>query len=291
MSLFNAGRNVGKGVRYLTQLGSKIGKGLKSGASSVGRGVDRVGAATRNTQAATIKGARGVRDAAANAGAAVKSGVNDVRRGYNTGRAGNLHLGDVMPKPSSGGIKRKTLQEFINTDLKGYIRNPGTMPGSKTTKDGKAVWANSVRTSTGSPGHNGKNWAIPVNKPKSIMPTAEDKAALKRRMEEGTNYMTKRKPSSGGGIINKPPRPPRSTGGVSPSDYNDWAGRNKSIVKQANKMRGNRDIYGNSTGGMSKNRRAGIITGASIAAGYGVHKGNDAIQNHYRQQKNAARGQ
>jgi hypothetical protein len=40
-----------------------------------------------------------------------------------------------------------------------------------------------------------------------------------------------------------------------------------------------------------KNRRAGIITLGAAGAGYGLHKANDAVQNHYRQQKNAARGQ
>ena len=292
MSMFKAGRAVGKGVKYLTQLGSKIGKGL-------GSSVDKLGAGTRKTQAAAIKGVRGVRDAANSAGSAVREGAAAARRGYNTGRNYDLHIDDVRPKPSSGGIKRKTLQEFINTDLKGYIRNPGTMPGSKTTKDGKAVWANGDLMPKPSSGvkklpslnewMNTKGKGM-IRNPMT-MPGNKPKVSTRPYKDPYGDRMVKR--PSGGGIINKPPRPPRPTGGVSPSDYNDWAGRsgNKSIVKQANKMRGDRDIYGNSTGGMSKNRRAGIITGASIAAGYGVHKGNDAIQNHYRQQKNAARGQ
>lgn len=254
MSMFKAGRAIGKGVKYLTQLGSKIGKRL-------GGSVDKLGAGTRRTQAAAIKGVRGVRDAANSAGSAVREGAAAARRGYNTGRNYDLHINDVMPKPSSGGIKRKTLSEFVKTDLKGYIRNPGTMPGSKTTKDGKAVWANGDKMPKPSSG--GKK-----------LPSLNEWMATK-----------------GKGMIRNPmTMPGNKPKGVTRGAYESFSKREPGIVKQANKMRGNRDIYGNSTGGMSKNRRAGIITGASIAAGYGVHKGNDAIQNHYRQQKNAARG-
>ena len=226
MSMFNAGKAVGKGVRYLTKLGSSIGKGIKSGASGVGRGVDRVGAATRNTQAATIKGARGVRDAAANAGAAARRGVSDARRGYNVGRQ-DLVNGDIMPKKSNSVRKLPSLKEFMNTKGKGYIRNPMTQPGNavkgpRTTKDGGAVWA-------------------------------QDNYMTKKR--PAGDYMTKVRPNS----MKKNPV----------ADY---------VRSQMAGPSG------------AKNRRAGIITGAAVAGGYGLHKANDAVQNHYRQQKNAARG-
>lgn len=240
MSMFKAGRAVGKGVKYLTSLGSKIGK-------SLGSSVDKLGAGTRKAQAATIKGARGVRDAANSAGSAVREGAAAARRGYNTGRNYDLHLNDVMPKPSSGGMRKKTLSEFVNTDLKRMIRNPATMPGNKPSGRGPSF--------------------------NDVVKSASPK--LRAKYGYG-DYMTK-KPAGGKGVTREA--------------YESFSKREPGIVKQANKMRGNRDIYGNSTGGMSKNRRAGIITGASIAAGYGVHRGNDALQNHYRSQKNAARGQ
>jgi len=285
---YKAGRLAGKGVRYLTQLGSKIGEKLGSGAkklaSGIGKQVDDLGAATRNTQAATIKGARGARDAVNNAGAAAARGVKDARAGYDAGRRGNLHLSDLKPysKPVSN-FDNAGRYNTVGDMLKGVGRdNAGRVSKQKNISDGMAR-----RASASSPGSNGKNWAVPVGKPKTKVATPEDMAAAQARADKYKNYMTKQKPkSSGGGIINKPPRP---AGGVSPSDYNDWAGKHKGIVNQANKMRGNRDIYGNSTGGMSKNRRAGIITAGSIAAGYGVHRANDALQNHYQRQKNASR--
>lgn len=280
MSMYKAGRVVGKGVKYLTSLGSKIGK-------SLGSSVDKLGAGTRRAQAATIKGARGARDAASTAGAAARRGVKDARAGYDAGRRGNLHLDDVMPKRSSGTSKLPSLNEWMNTKGKGYIKNPGTMPGHKEYVGGYTKSPSGVRTPIGSPGHNGKNWAIPVNKlPKSIMPTAEDKAALKLRLEKSTNYMTKRKPAAGGGgIINKPPGGKRPAGA---GDYMSNSGGNN--YKIGRRVSDDEFVKSYQKPGMSKNRRAGIITGASIAAGYGVHKGNDALQNHYRQQKNAARG-
>lgn len=190
--MFNAGKAVGKGVRYLTKLGSKIGKGI-----------DKVGAATRNTQAATIKGARGVRDAASNAGAAARRGVADARRGYDVGRQ-DLVNGDIMPKKSNSVRKLPSLKEFMNTKGKGYMQNPGTMPGNRMTKS--------------------------------------------RPMGD---YMTKKRPTGDYMTNKRPPSAPT---------------------------------------GMSKNRRAGLIVGGAAATGYGLHKANDAVQNHYRQQKNAARG-
>lgn len=223
MSMFKAGRAVGKGVKYLTQLGSKIGK-------SLGSSVDKLGAGTRRAQAATIKGARGVRDAANSAGSAVREGAAAARRGYNTGRNYDLHLNDVMPKPSSGGMRKKTLSEFANTDLKRMIRNPMTMPGNKPSGRGPS-FSDVVRSASPS---------------------------LRKKYGYG-NSMTKK---SAGGDNYKIGRR------ISDDEF----------VKSYQKP------------SMSKNRRAGIITGASIAAGYGVHKGNDALQNHYRNQKNAARG-
>jgi hypothetical protein len=226
--MFKAGRAVGKGVRYLTQLGSKIGKGL-------GSSVDKLGAGTRNAQASVIKGARGARDAANTAGSAARRGVADARRGYNVGRQ-DLVNGDIMPKKSTGGKKLPSLGEWMNTKGKGMIRNPGTMPGNKPTM------------------------------------------------------------------------------GVSPKNYDSWAKKNPGIKAGADKMRGNKDIYGKPTKtpkgdnykigrrvsddefvksqaqpGMSKNRRAGIITGAAIGAGYGLHRANNAVQNHYQRQKNSSR--
>lgn len=252
MSMFKAGRAVGKGVKYLTQLGSKIGKSLKSGASGVGRnigrGVDRIGAATRNTQAAAVKGARGVRDAANSAGSAVREGAAAARRGYNTGRNYDLHLNDVMPKKSSGTSKLPSLGEWMNTKGKGYIRNPGTMPGSKTTKDGKAVWANGDK----------------MPKPSSNV----------KKLPSLNEWMA----TTGKGMIRNPMTMPGNKMSKNPNRFK------KNPVA---------DYVRSQMAGPSgpKNRRAGIITGASIAAGYGVHRGNDALQNHYRQQKNAARGQ
>jgi hypothetical protein len=218
MSFFNAGKAVGKGVKYLTKLGSSIGKGLKSGASGVGRGVDRVGAATRNTQAAAIKGARGVRDAAANAGAAARRAGSDARRGYNVGRQ-DLVNGDIMPKKSNSVRKLPSLKEFMSTKGKGYIRNPMTQPGNRMTKS--------------------------------------------RPMGD---YMSKKRPAG---------------------DY--------MTNVRPNRMKKNpvADYVRSQMAGPSgpKNRRAGIITLGAAGAGYGLHKANDAVQNHYRQQKNAARGQ
>lgn len=292
MSMYKAGRAVGKGVKYLTSLGSKIGK-------SLGSSVDKLGAGTRNAQASVIKGARGARDAASTAGAAARRGVKDARAGYDAGRRGNLHLDDVMPKKSSGTSKLPSLNEWMNTKGKGYIKNPGTMPGhgdmnrlgAATGSARDKIYSDAAKyfkgnRGAGSPGTNGKNWAIPVNKPKSIMPTAEDKAALKLRLEKSTNYMTKRKPAAGGGgIINKPPGGKRPAGA---GDYMSNSGGNN--YKIGRRISDDEFVKSYQKPGMSKNRRAGIITGASIAAGYGVHKGNDALQNHYRQQKNAARG-
>lgn len=200
--MFNAGRAVGKGVKYLTKLGSKIGSGLKKADQKLGQGVSSIGQVTRNTQAATIKGARGVRDAVSNAGAAARRGASDARRGYNVGRQ-DLVNGDIMPKKSNSVRKLPSLKEFMNTKGKGYMQNPGTMPGNRMTKN--------------LPGNRMTN--------KSVF-----SGAMGKTTRDGT------------------------------------------------------PIY------RPKARRAGEIVLGASAAGYGLHKANDAIQNHYRQQKNAARG-
>jgi hypothetical protein len=176
--MFNAGRAVGKGVKYLTQLGSKIGKRLKSGASSVGRNigrdVDRLGAGTRKTQAAAIKGARGVRDAANAAGNAGRRAVRDARAGYETGRHGGMRLSDLKPynKPVSN------------------LDNVGRYKATGKARD--KIYSDAAK----------------FYKPKSKVATPEDMAAAQARANPYKNYMTKQKPKSSGGIINKPPRPP-----------------------------------------------------------------------------------
>lgn len=240
--MFKAGRAVGKGVKYLTQLGSKIGKGL-------GSSVDKLGAGTRSTQAAAIKGVRGVRDAANSAGSAVREGADAARRGYNTGRNYDLHLGDVMPKPSSGGMRKKTLSEFVKTDLKGMIRNPSTMPGNKpSTAMRKSLpgvqsdsrFANSMsKAPRHSPGR-------PKVKYRGSHLNGKDSA-----MNKPNNYT------------------------IGPR-YSDDVFAAREIAKNGSRM-------------ASKNRRAGIITLGAAGAGYGVHKGNEALQNHYQRQKNSSR--
>lgn len=249
---YKAGRAVGKGVRYLTSLGSKIGK-------SLGSSVDKLGAGTRNAQASVIKGARGARDAANAAGAAARRGVKDARAGYDAGRRGSLHLDDLNETPA---------QKYFHGKMAESGRANFIQP--KAPNRDKYIKANK---SVGSPGTNGKNWAIPVNRPRSKVATPEDIAKAAARANPYKSHMTKRKPATGRGpsFMNQLGA---ATGKARDKIYSDAAKYYKP----------------NSTPGMSKNRRAGIITGASIAAGYGVHRGNDALQNHYRQQKNAARG-
>jgi hypothetical protein len=308
MSIFKAARGVGKGVRYLTQLGSKIGKGL-------GSSVDKLGAGTRNAQASVIKGARGARDAANSAGRAVAKGASDARRGYHTGRTGGLHLDDVAPRKSSGVNKLPSLNEWMNTHGKQYIKNPGTMPGNKLS--GKASqmkgvspknydsWAKKnpgikaaadkmrgnkdiYGKSTSSPGYNGKNWAVPVNK----MPgggAVWDKPYIPK---EHMNRMTKFKPKSKwiktDNSMTKSKPNKVYVGGYEKTPDGKIVTPKKSMNFKMPEFAPPK--FSNAPSGMSKNRRAGIITGASIAGGYGLHKANDALQNHYRQQKNAARG-
>jgi hypothetical protein len=242
---YKAGRAVGKGVRYLTSLGSKIGK-------SLGSSVDKLGAGTRNAQASVIKGARGARDAANAAGAAARRGVKDARAGYDAGRRGSLHLDDLNETPAQKYFHGKMAESG-----KANFIQPKAPNRDKYIKANKSV---------GSPGTNGKNWAIPVNRPKT---TKDGKAVW-------ANGDKMPKPSSG---VKKLP------------SLNEWMNtKGKGMIRNPMMMPGNKPKGVTPTGGMSKNRRAGIITGASIAAGYGVHRGNDALQNHYRQQKNAARG-
>lgn len=223
MSMFKAGRAVGKGVKYLTSLGSKIGK-------SLGSSVDRLGASTRNTQASVIKGARGARDVANSAGSAARRGVKDARAGYDAGRSGAMNLRDLKPynKPKSNfadgkglGVTREAYNDFAKREP-GIVKQANKMRGGpiggnsmNTTKDGKAVWAKD-------------------------------------------NNMTKRGPKMSDYVSKKPIK--------------------FSYMKT------------NAPAGMSKNRRAGVIALGAAGAGIAVSKGNDALQNHYRNQKNAARG-
>ncbi len=304
---FKAGRAVGKGVRYLTQLGSKIGKGL-------GSSVDKLGAGTRNTQAAAIKGVRGVRDAAANAGAAARRGVRDARAGYETGRHGGLHLSDVAETPAQkyhhGKMAEAGRANFIQANapnrdkyikankspMKGVSpadydswakKNPGIKAAADKMRGNKDIYG---RPTGGSSSYNDPNRdAVFRKKMEKYLPgggAVWDDPSINPKFK---NRMTKYKPKTGGGgIINKPPRRPTSGAG----DYmSDFGGKNYSkFVKGPDFMTKPTIVPKPSKSGMSKNRRAGIIAGASIAAGYGIHKGNDALQNHYRQQKNAARG-
>jgi hypothetical protein len=304
---FKSGRAVGKGVKYLTELGSKVAKGL-------GRSIDKLGSGTRNTQASVIKGGRAIRDAGNATAAAAKAAASEAKRGYDVGRRGGMHLSDVadaMPKKSNTLSNRPTLNEWLNTQGKGYMKNPATMPGNKPSgikanADASGPWEEYLKVKT-----TGKNYldannkyksgkmydkgynnvrkaapgseAIPVWKKYSgFMPTPEEEAAAKKRAEEATNYM-KKAPS---GNMNKPPRRPRSTmtGG---GDYMSNQGPNYRIGKRISDTQ---FAYSQQTPGMSKNRRAGIITAGSAAAGYGVYKGNEALQNHYQRQKNASRG-
>jgi hypothetical protein len=297
-NLFKQGRAIGKGVRYLTQLGSKIGK-------SIGSSVDKLGAGTRSTQAATIKGARGVRDAAQSAGRGIAEGARTARAGYNSGRSGSLHLSDVadkMPTKSTGGKKLPSLGEWMNTHGKQYMRNPGTMPGNKPDNAGryktvgdmyKGVGRDNAgrisnakniaegkarRASASSPGYNGKNWAVPVNNP-SI-----PKKHINSMRKGVSGGMVK----GSGGIINKPPG--RPTAGAGDYMSNSPKGNKYTIgPRYSDDVFAAREIAKNGSRMASKNRRAGIITLGAAGAGYGVHKGNEALQNHYQRQKNASR--
>ena len=303
MSIFNAGRSVGKGVRYLTQLGSKIGKGLKAGASSVGqsvgKGVDSIGAATRNTQAATIKGARGARDAVNSAGAAAGRAASDARRGYDVGRKGGLTLSDVadpMPKKTSSGRKLPSLNEWMNTRGKGMIRNPMTMPGNKPSG-----MDNTGRYKTVGDAYKaiGRDNAGRISNAKNISDGTARRARKNPELGWGDrssvpdrykNYMTKPKPSSGGGIINKPPGGKRPASGAGDYMSNSPKGNKYTIgPRYSDDVFAAREVAKHGSRMASKNRRAGIITAGSVAAGYGVHKGNEALQNHYQRQKNASR--
>lgn len=236
---FKSGRAVGKGVKYLTELGSKIGKKL-------GGAVDNLGATTRNTQASVIKGARGVRDAA-----------SEARRGYNVGRKGGLHLSDVETpnqiahhtKMANKGMASKIGDHVVNK-RKYLDMNKGPankMPGGGAIHSPSPIrkeHMNSMRK--GVSGGKGKPNKVYVG---GYEKTPDGKFVIPDRKKEAMNDFIKNR------MNNLPP--PK---------------------------------FSKIPSGMSKNRRAGLITGGAIAAGYGVHKGNDALQNHYRQQKNAARG-
>ena len=321
---FKAGRAVGKGITYLTKLGSKIGK-------SVGGAVDKLGAGTRSTQASVIKGARGARDAVNTAGRGVAQAGRDARRGYDVGRKGGLTLSDVadpMPKKSSSVNKLPSLNEWMNTRGKGMIRNPMTMPGNKPSgmdntgryktvgdaykaigrdnagrisnakniKDGMArrgvknpgitmkyQTAENVKAAArgaGSPGSNGKNWAVPVKNPELGW---GDRGTVPKRFK---NAMTK----GSGGIINKPPGGKRPASGAGDYMSNSPKGNKYTIgPRYSDDVFAAREVAKHGSRMASKNRRAGIITAGSVAAGYGVHKGNEALQNHYQRQKNASR--
>ena len=311
---FKAGRAVGKGITYLTKLGSKIGK-------SVGGAVDKLGAGTRSTQASVIKGARGARDAVNTAGRGVAQAGRDARRGYDVGRKGGLTLSDVadpMPTKSSGPSRAKqSLSDWVNSHGKGMIRNPMTMPGNKPSgmdntgryktvgdaykaigRDNAGRISNAKNIKDGMARRGVKNPGITMK-----YQTAENVKAAARG-KGGSNYnmipnpvpsrfrnsMKKvgGKTAGSGGIINKPPG--RPTAGAGDYMSNSPKGNNYKIgARISDDQFAAREIAKNSRGGMSKNRRAGIITAGSVAAGYGVHKGNEALQNHYQRQKNASR--
>lgn len=252
---FKAGRAVGKGVRYLTQLGSKIGK-------SLGSSVDKLGAGTRNTQAATIKGVRGVRDAAQSAGRGIASGAREARRGYNVGRSGGLTLDDVANKSPMKGVSPANYDSWAK-------KNPGIKAAADKMRGNKDIYGKPTGGSTNKMPGGGAVWDDP-----SINPDFKNRMTKykpKGKWIKTDNRMTKSKPS-GDKMMSKP----------------DNYMNKKSVGFKMPEFPAPK--FSNVPSGMSKNRRAGIITGASIAAGYGVHKGNDALQNHYRSQKNAARG-
>ena len=293
---FKAGRAVGKGITYLTKLGSKIGK-------SVGGAVDKLGAGTRSTQASVIKGARGARDAVNTAGRGVAQAGRDARRGYDVGRKGGLTLSDVadpMPKKSSSVNKLPSLNEWMNTRGKGMIRNPMTMPGNKpsvknpgiTMKYQTAENVKAAARAKGGSNYNDPNRAKAFDeKMRKYLPGGPqnpergwgDRGTVPKRFK---NAMTK----GSGGIINKPPGGKRPASGAGDYMSNSPRGNNYKIgARVSDDQFAAREIAKNSRGGMSKNRRAGIITAGSVAAGYGVHKGNEALQNHYQRQKNASR--
>jgi hypothetical protein len=231
--MFKAGRAVGKGVRYLTQLGSKIGKGL-------GSSVDKLGAGTRNTQASVIKGARGARDAANSAGAAARRGVKDAKAGYRTGRSGGLHLSDVQ-----------------ETSAQKYHHGKMAEAGRANFIQAKAP---------------NRDKYIKANRPKGVT-------------REAYNDFAKRNPD----IVKKADKMRGGPIGGSGRGYMTNKGPKASDYKIGRRISDDEFVKSYQKPGMSKNRRAGIITGASIAAGYGVHKANDAMQNHYQRQKNSSR--
>lgn len=252
MSMFKAGRAVGKGVRYLTQLGSKIGKGL-------GSSVDKLGAGTRNTQASVIKGARGARDAANSAGAAARRGVKDAKAGYRTGRSGGLHLSDVQ-----------------ETSAQKYHHGKMAEAGRANFIQAKAP---------------NRDKYIKANRPKGVTREAYNDFAKRNpdivrkadKMRGGP--IGGGKSSYGPGELDMQVKRPKLSDLMTKKPMNrmeknpvgDWYNKNKFAFKTQGPV------------GSNKNRRAGIITGASIAAGYGVHKANDAMQNHYQRQKNSSR--
>jgi hypothetical protein len=265
---FKAGRAVGKGVRYLTQLGSKIGKGL-------GSSVDKLGAGTRNTQAATIKGVRGVRDAAQSAGRGIASGAREARRGYNVGRSGGLTLDDVANKSPMKGVSPKNYDSWAK-------KNPGIKAAADKMRGNKDIYGKS----TSSPGYNGKNWAVPAKNP-GIMPGGGPKWDEPKLPDNLMNRM--RKGTGKGKFMNSMKKPNKVyVGGYEKTPDGKIVTPNKAMNFKMPDFASPK--FSKIPSGMSKNRRAGIITGASIAGGYGLHKANDALQNHYRQQKNAARG-
>jgi hypothetical protein len=257
---FKAGRAVGKGVRYLTQLGSKIGK-------SLGSSVDKLGAGTRNTQAATIKGARGVRDAAQSAGRGIASGAREARRGYNVGRSGGLTLDDVANKSPMKGVSPKNYDSWAK-------KNPGIKAGADKMRGNRDIYGKPTGGSPNKMPGGGAVWENP-----SINPEFKNRMTKykpKSKWIKTDNSMTKSKPNK------------VYVGGYEKTPDGKIVTPKKAMNFKMPEFAAPK--FSNAPSGMSKNRRAGIITGASVAAGYGVHKANDALQNHYRSQKNAARG-